>query len=93
MKRIGFGIAAVLMTAGLGFAAEPAMTTKTPNGNIYTDAKGMTLYTFDKDKAGKSNLLRRLCSQLAGSQGRRRRKGDWRMDGRGPHRRHQDVGV
>lgn len=23
--------------------------------NIYTDAKGMTLYTFDKDKAGKSN--------------------------------------
>jgi predicted lipoprotein with Yx(FWY)xxD motif len=31
------------------------MTTKTPNGNIYTDAMGMTLYTFDKDKAGKSN--------------------------------------
>jgi predicted lipoprotein with Yx(FWY)xxD motif len=55
MKRIGFGIAAVLMAAGVGFAAEPAMTTKTPNGNIYTDAKGMTLYTFDKDEAGKSN--------------------------------------
>ena len=31
------------------------MTTKTPAGNIYTDAKGMTLYTFDKDTAGKSN--------------------------------------
>jgi predicted lipoprotein with Yx(FWY)xxD motif len=55
MKRIGFGIAAVLMAAGVGFAAEPAMTTKTPTGNIYTDAKGMTLYTFDKDTAGKSN--------------------------------------
>ena len=31
------------------------MTTKTPDGNIYTNAQGMTLYTFDKDKAGKSN--------------------------------------
>jgi predicted lipoprotein with Yx(FWY)xxD motif len=55
MKRIGFGIAAVLMTAGIGFAAEPAMTAKTPAGNIYTDAKGMTLYTFDNDTTGKSN--------------------------------------
>ena len=24
-------------------------------GKIYTDTKGMTLYTFDKDEAGKSN--------------------------------------
>jgi predicted lipoprotein with Yx(FWY)xxD motif len=55
MKRIGLGIAAVLFTAGLGFAAEPATIAKTPDGNIYTNAKGMTLYTFDEDKAGKSN--------------------------------------
>ena len=54
MKRITFGLAAILMTTGVGFAAEPAMMAKTPNGNIYTDAKGMTLYTFDKDKVGKS---------------------------------------
>jgi predicted lipoprotein with Yx(FWY)xxD motif len=54
MKRIALGIAAILMTTGLGLAAEPAMVTKTPKGNIFTDAKGMTLYTFDKDKAGKS---------------------------------------
>ncbi|MDR7222794.1 hypothetical protein [Aminobacter aminovorans] len=55
MKRIAFGLAAVLMTAGTGFAAEPAMMAKTPKGEIYTDMKGMTLYTFDKDKAGASS--------------------------------------
>ncbi|WP_395446481.1 hypothetical protein ACHMW7_00440 (plasmid) [Aminobacter sp. UC22_36] len=55
MKRIAFGLTAVLMTAGMGFAAEPAMMAKTPKGEIYTDMKGMTLYTFDKDKAGASS--------------------------------------
>ena len=55
MKRIALGLAALLMTAGAGFAAEPAMVADTANGKIYTDAKGMTLYTFDKDEAGKSN--------------------------------------
>jgi predicted lipoprotein with Yx(FWY)xxD motif len=55
MKRIVFGIAALLMVAGPGIAAEPAMVAKTSKGNVYTDAKGMTLYTFDKDTAGKSN--------------------------------------
>jgi hypothetical protein len=36
MKRIAFGLAAVLMTAGMGFAAEPAMMAKTPKGeNIH----------------------------------------------------------
>ena len=58
MKRIALGFATALtaigMTAGLAFAAEPAMMAKTPKGNIYTDAQGMTLYTFDKDKAGTS---------------------------------------
>jgi predicted lipoprotein with Yx(FWY)xxD motif len=55
MKRIAFGLAALLVTTGMGFAAAPAMTAKTPSGNVYTDMKGMTLYTFDKDEAGKSN--------------------------------------
>ena len=32
----------------------PSNTAKTPNGNVYTDAKGMTLCTFDNDKAGMS---------------------------------------
>jgi predicted lipoprotein with Yx(FWY)xxD motif len=55
MKRIALGLAALMMTAGMGFAAEPAMVAETPGGKIYTDAKGMTLYTFDKDEAGKTN--------------------------------------
>lgn len=55
MKRIAIGISAVLMTAGMAFAAEPAMMRNTPKGEIFTTAKGMTLYTFDKDKAGASS--------------------------------------
>lgn len=55
MKRIAIGMSAVLMTAGMAFAAEPAMMRNTPKGEIFTTVKGMTLYTFDKDKAGASN--------------------------------------
>ena len=54
MKRIALGLAALFMTAGAGFAAD-WMVADTPKGKIYTDAKGMTLYTFDKDTAGMSN--------------------------------------
>ncbi|MFJ3485175.1 hypothetical protein ACIPL1_17560 [Pseudomonas sp. NPDC090202] len=45
--------AAVALTcaSSLAFAAAPAMTGK---GGVLTDHKGMTLYTFDKDSAGKS---------------------------------------
>ena len=50
---LAFGIA--LSAAGPAFAAEPAMVADTAAGKIYTDAKGMTLYTVDKDEAGKSN--------------------------------------
>ena len=34
---------------------EPAMMGKTAKGTIMVDAKGMTLYSFDKDVVGKSN--------------------------------------
>lgn len=54
MRRIVLGVAAVFMTAGVALAAHPAKVEKTPQGNIYTNSKGMTLYTFDKDEAGKS---------------------------------------
>ena len=36
------------------FAAPPAKTATTDKGPVLTDAKGMTLYTFDKDAGGKS---------------------------------------
>ena len=48
--------AAVALTcaSSLAFAASPAMTGKTDKGEVLTDHKGMTLYTFTKDTAGKS---------------------------------------
>jgi predicted lipoprotein with Yx(FWY)xxD motif len=33
----------------------PLQVAETPSGKILTDEKGMALYTFDKDEAGKSN--------------------------------------
>ena len=55
--RILTGLSAALlaMSAAGAFAAEPAMEMDSSMGKIYTDAKSMTLYTFDKDEAGKSN--------------------------------------
>jgi len=60
ISKLLFGAAAlVLMSAPTAFAedyAGGAVKTSTINGaNVLTDAKGMTLYTFDKDTAGVSN--------------------------------------
>ncbi|MYN14518.1 hypothetical protein GSY71_15365 [Pusillimonas sp. TS35] len=41
-------LAAAAMTAGAAYAQAPAQT----HDGVLADAKGMTLYTFDKDKAG-----------------------------------------
>ena len=43
-------LAAALTLPGLAMAADPAME----KDGMYTDNKGMTLYTFAKDSAGKS---------------------------------------
>jgi predicted lipoprotein with Yx(FWY)xxD motif len=47
---------ALLFAASLGgaYAAGPPSVAQTAKGPALTDAKGMTLYTFDKDSAGKS---------------------------------------
>ena len=55
MKRFSIAFAALLATSAAVFAAEPAMVTEVGGAKIYTDAKGMTLYTFDKDETGKTN--------------------------------------
>ena len=52
MKRIAMTMAAMLL-AGAAFA-DPAMVADTAKGKTLVDAKGMTLYTFDKDADGKS---------------------------------------
>jgi predicted lipoprotein with Yx(FWY)xxD motif len=55
MKLIKLATAALLFSAASAFAAEPAKVADGAGGKIYTDQNGMTLYTFDKDSAGKSN--------------------------------------
>jgi predicted lipoprotein with Yx(FWY)xxD motif len=47
--------AAVAAFATVAFAqTAPTKTASTDKGTVLTDAKGMTLYTFDKDSKGKS---------------------------------------
>jgi predicted lipoprotein with Yx(FWY)xxD motif len=43
-----------LAFASAAFAAPPTKTGTTTKGSVLTDAKGMSLYTFDKDSEGKS---------------------------------------
>ena len=58
------GLTAVSLSliAGIAWAAGPAMEADSSMGKIFTDASGMTLYTFDKDEAGKSNCYDK-CAQ------------------------------
>lgn len=55
VAALAFGLAATLLGSSV-FAQqkEPAMAGKTALGPALTDAKGMTLYVFDKDMGGKS---------------------------------------
>lgn len=46
--------AALILATTAALAADPAMIGQTTKGKTLTDAKGMTLYTFDKDATGKS---------------------------------------
>src|SRR5207245_7373513 len=52
--RLALTLAASLAIIPAVFAAPPTKTGKTDKGNVLTDAKGMSLYTFDKDAEGKS---------------------------------------
>jgi predicted lipoprotein with Yx(FWY)xxD motif len=42
------------LVASLALAAEPAGPAPVAHNGMFVSAKGMTLYTFDKDSAGKS---------------------------------------
>jgi predicted lipoprotein with Yx(FWY)xxD motif len=55
MSKTFAAIAAVtLMLASSAAFAQAAKVADTAKGKTYVDAKGMTLYTFDKDSDGKS---------------------------------------
>jgi len=52
--------AGLTLSVGLALSAKaedygPFKTMKSASGEVLTDAKGMTLYTYDKDTAGMSN--------------------------------------
>jgi len=52
--RLALTLAVSLAIIPAAFAAPPTKTGKSDKGNVLTDARGMTLYTFDKDAEGKS---------------------------------------
>ena len=55
MKRTMMALTALLGAAVAAYAAVPAKVIEGPGGKVWTDAKGMTLYNFDKDEPGKTN--------------------------------------
>jgi predicted lipoprotein with Yx(FWY)xxD motif len=56
MKRFSLSVIALFLLAAPAFAQmAPAKAATTSKGNALVDAKGMTLYVFDRDAAGKSN--------------------------------------
>ncbi|PDT21274.1 COG4315 family predicted lipoprotein [Rhizobium hidalgonense] len=55
MKTLIVSMGLLAATVFSAFAAEPAKMVDTKMGKILADAKGMTLYTFDKDAMGKSS--------------------------------------
>jgi predicted lipoprotein with Yx(FWY)xxD motif len=59
MRKVRLPALVVLLAARLAFAAQVpqgVQTQKSDSGTmVLADAKGMTLYTYDKDEPGKSN--------------------------------------
>jgi predicted lipoprotein with Yx(FWY)xxD motif len=53
-KLLSFAALAAVIAAGTALAAEPAGPAPKASNGMFVTAKGMTLYTFDKDSAGKS---------------------------------------
>ena len=52
--RIAIGISAALIMLSATASLAAPMEADSSMGKIYTDEKGMTLYTYDKDEAGTS---------------------------------------
>jgi predicted lipoprotein with Yx(FWY)xxD motif len=50
MKTIAFGFAVLLAGTAISYAADAWKEAEVNGAKVYTDANGMTLYTFVKDK-------------------------------------------
>lgn len=57
MKIVATALTALVLGVAAAHAAEPVQIKTVGSGKIYTDTQGMTLYTFDKDAAGKSTCV------------------------------------
>jgi predicted lipoprotein with Yx(FWY)xxD motif len=59
VKRIMLAVSPLALSTLPGIAAvvEPGLSWPTSKGQIWADAKGMTLYSFDKDTNVKSNCI------------------------------------
>lgn len=55
MKSIAIGLAMLALGTTSALAGEAWKEAEVGGVKIFTDAKGMTLYTYDKDAKGKSN--------------------------------------
>jgi predicted lipoprotein with Yx(FWY)xxD motif len=55
MLRLSIAAMLLAAVAAPALAADPAKVVETSEGQLLVDAKGMTLYVFDEDTAGKSN--------------------------------------
>ena len=53
-KSFATAAALAVLLAASAASAQALKTADTPKGKTFVDDKGMTLYTFDKDTAGKS---------------------------------------
>jgi predicted lipoprotein with Yx(FWY)xxD motif len=62
-QRLGAATAIMLAASAVSYSAQadeeygPFKEMKTAAGTVLADPKGMTLYTYDKDEAGKSNCV------------------------------------
>ena len=54
LRTLATAAFALAIATGTAFAAEPASPAPMAKNGMFVTAKGMTLYTFDKDMAGKS---------------------------------------
>ncbi|MGV8916805.1 MAG: hypothetical protein ACOH2R_03215 [Pseudomonas sp.] len=79
---LGLLAAAALASSGMAFAADPGMM----KGDMMVDHKGMTLYTFDKDKGAATSMCTDKCAEnwppmMAPADGKA--SGKWTMVKRG----------